>query len=94
MASTSSSIGHKLNDIQDLHDYVDILLQLPLNRQDLAQEQQRKLVEELLDGSLMILDVCSTAKDALLQRKESTQELQSVLRRRRGVEGLANEVRK
>ncbi|OMO91970.1 hypothetical protein COLO4_17959 [Corchorus olitorius] len=34
------------------------------------------------------------AKDALLQTKESTQELQSILRRRRGVEGLASEVRK
>ncbi|OMO91971.1 hypothetical protein COLO4_17960 [Corchorus olitorius] len=40
------------------------------------------------------LNRLSTAKDALLQTKESTQELQSTLRRRRGVEGLASEVRK
>ncbi|OMO92012.1 hypothetical protein COLO4_17957 [Corchorus olitorius] len=40
------------------------------------------------------LNRLSTAKDALLQTKESTQELQSILRRRRGVEGLASEVRK
>ena len=93
-ASTSSSIGHKLNGLQDLHEYVDMLLQLPLTQQALAQEQQRKWVEELLDGSLMLLDVCSIAKDALLQTKECTQELQSILRRRRGVEGLVNEVRK
>ncbi|KAK8717201.1 hypothetical protein V6N13_044478 [Hibiscus sabdariffa] len=91
--STSSSIGHQLNCLQDLYDSVDMLLQLPLAQQALAQEQQRKLVEQLLDGSLMLLDVCGTAKDALLQTKECTQELQSVLRRRRGVEGLANEVR-
>ncbi|XWS55159.1 hypothetical protein CRYUN_Cryun10bG0151000 [Craigia yunnanensis] len=93
-ASTSSSIGHKLNGLQDLHEYVDMLLQLPVTQQALAQEQQRKWVEELLDGSLMLLDVCSVAKDALLQTKECTQELQSILRRRRGVEGLVNEVRK
>ncbi|OMO92010.1 hypothetical protein COLO4_17955 [Corchorus olitorius] len=40
------------------------------------------------------LNRLSTAKDALLQTKESTQELQSILRRRRGVEGLSSEVRK
>ncbi|KAK8673692.1 hypothetical protein V6N13_112010 [Hibiscus sabdariffa] len=92
-ASTSSSIGHRLNCLQDLYDSVDMLLQLPLAQQALAHELQRKWVEQLLDGSLMLLDVCGTAKDALLQTKECTQELQSVLRRRRGVEGLANEVR-
>ncbi|XVF00791.1 hypothetical protein REPUB_Repub04eG0032000 [Reevesia pubescens] len=94
LASTSSSIDHKLNGLQNLHEYVDMLLQLPLTQQALAQEQQRKWVEELLDGSLMLLDVCSTAKDALLQTKECTQELQSILRRRRGVDGLVKEVRK
>ncbi|KAK8522267.1 hypothetical protein V6N13_115244 [Hibiscus sabdariffa] len=93
-ASTSSSIGDKLNCLQDLYDYVDMFLQLPLTQQDLAQEQQRKLVEQLLDESLVLLDVCGAAKDALQQTKECTQELQSILRRRRGVEGLANEVRK
>ncbi|KAE8667549.1 putative Eukaryotic translation initiation factor 3 subunit A [Hibiscus syriacus] len=66
-----------------------MLLQLPHAQQALDQEQQRKWVEQLLDGSLMLLDVCGTAKDALLQTKESTQELRSILRRRQGVEGLA-----
>ncbi|OMO72174.1 hypothetical protein COLO4_27789 [Corchorus olitorius] len=93
-ASTSSSLGQQLNGVQDLHEHVDMLLQLPSTQQALSQEQQRKCVEELLDGSLMILDVCNIAKDALLQTKECTQELQSILRRRRGVEGLASEVRK
>ncbi|XP_052483355.1 uncharacterized protein LOC128038544 [Gossypium raimondii] len=72
-----------------------MLLQFPLTQQPLAQDQQRKSLEQVLDASLVLLDVCGTAKDALLQIKESTQELQSVLRRRRGeVEGLGNEVRK
>ncbi|KAE8691185.1 putative Eukaryotic translation initiation factor 3 subunit A [Hibiscus syriacus] len=93
-ASTSSSIGHQLNCLQDLYDSVDMLLQLSLAQQALAQEQQRKLVEQLLDGSLVLLDVCRTAKDALSQTKECTQELQSILRRRWSVEGFVNEVRK
>ncbi|KAB2051118.1 hypothetical protein ES319_A12G034200v1 [Gossypium barbadense] len=93
-ASTSSSIGHNLSGLQDLHECVDVLLQFPLTQQALDQEKQREMVEELLDGSLMLLDVCTTAKDALLQTKECTRELQSILRRRRGAEGLANDFRK
>ncbi|KAE8719155.1 putative Eukaryotic translation initiation factor 3 subunit A [Hibiscus syriacus] len=93
-ASTSSPMEDKLNCLQDLFDNVDMCLQFPLTQQALAQEQQRKLVDELLDGSLVLLDVCGTAKDALLQIKECTQELQSILRRRKGAVGLANEVRK
>ncbi|KAG8501588.1 hypothetical protein CXB51_003916 [Gossypium anomalum] len=94
-STSSSSIGHELTCLQDLYDYVDMLLQLPLTQQALAQEQQRKSVEQLLDASLVLLDVCGTAKDALLRTKECTQELQSVLRRRRGgVEGRGDEVTK
>ncbi|TYJ03538.1 hypothetical protein E1A91_A12G034700v1 [Gossypium mustelinum] len=93
-ASTSSSIGHNLSGLQELHECVDVLLQFPLTQQALAQEKQREMVKELLDGSLMLLDVCTTAKDALFQTKECTQELQSILRKRCGAEGLANEFRK
>ncbi|EOX97497.1 Eukaryotic translation initiation factor 3 subunit A, putative [Theobroma cacao] len=94
-ASTSSSLNCKLGILQDLHDCVDKLLRLPLTQQILAQEQQREYVDELLNASLTLLDVCTTAKDALFQVKECTLELQSILRRKRGATtGFANEVRK
>ncbi|XP_057965504.1 uncharacterized protein LOC131156072 [Malania oleifera] len=56
--------------------------------------------EEDIDTSMMLrgiarqaMDVCGTAQDALLQTKENTQELQSILQRRRGGElGLADEI--
>ncbi|GMI68533.1 hypothetical protein like AT2G17080 [Hibiscus trionum] len=93
--STSSSLNHKLGRLQDLHDCIEKLLQLPFTQQSLSQEQQRARVDELLNGSLKLLDVCSMAKDALLQVKECALELQSVLRRKRGAtKGFANEVRK
>uniref|UniRef100_A0A6N2L6J6 Uncharacterized protein n=1 Tax=Salix viminalis TaxID=40686 RepID=A0A6N2L6J6_SALVM len=94
-ASTSSSLGCKVSSLQDLHDCVSKLLLLPLNQQAIAQENTGKLIDELLDGSLQVLDLCNTAKDALLQTKESAHELQSNLRRRCcGETGLANEVKK
>ncbi|PQM36035.1 uncharacterized protein Pyn_25746 [Prunus yedoensis var. nudiflora] len=94
--SSSPSISHKLSGLQELHDCVDRLLQLPLTQQALAQEQNEKWANEILDGSLRLLDVCSSAKDVILQTKECVQDLQSIIRRRRGGEtgGLTSEVRK
>ncbi|XP_022748869.1 uncharacterized protein LOC111298420 [Durio zibethinus] len=93
--SSSSSISHKLNGFQDLYVCVDELLQLPLFQQALAQEQHKEWVDELLDGSLRLLDLCSTTKDVVLRTKESANELQSALRRRKSGEiELVSEVRK
>ncbi|XP_027355386.1 uncharacterized protein LOC113865187 [Abrus precatorius] len=83
---SSSSVCHKLNDMLDLHDYTNKLLQLPIEQQAFAQECNDKWVDELLEGSLRLLDICSTAKDCLLQSKECMHELQSVIRRKRGTE--------
>ncbi|TYJ03543.1 hypothetical protein E1A91_A12G035200v1 [Gossypium mustelinum] len=91
-ASTSSSlISHKLNGFQDLYDCVVKFLQLPLSHHALAHE----CADELLDGSLRLLDLCSTTKDIVLQTKESASELQSTLRRRKiGEAKIVSEVRK
>ncbi|KAL0009287.1 hypothetical protein SO802_010789 [Lithocarpus litseifolius] len=84
----------KLIGLQDLHGCVDNLLLLPFS-QALAQEQNQKWFNELLDGSLRLLDVCGIARDALLQTKECTHELQSTLHRRHGRKmELAREVEK
>ena len=77
-----------------MHDCVDNLLLLPF-AQALAQEQNQKWFNELLDGSLRLLDVCGIARDAVLQTKECTRELQSTLRRRHSNKiELAREVEK
>ena len=93
-SSSSASLSQKLISPQDLNDSVDILLLLPF-AQALDQEQNRKWFNELLDGSLRLLDVCGIARDALLQTKECTHELQSTMRRRQGSKmEIAREVEK
>ncbi|CAN0845460.1 hypothetical protein LINGRAHAP2_LOCUS4136 [Linum grandiflorum] len=77
-----SSISDNLRNLQDLHECVDKLFELPLNQQALVQDQ--KFLNQLLDGSLRLLDFCNTANDALSQMKESVCQLQSVLRRKQG----------
>ena len=91
--AASASISHRLNGLKDLHDCVDNLLLLPLTQQTLIQHSDEKWVDELLDGSLRLLDFFSTAKDALLQTREHAHELQSSIRRKRGGEnGISSEV--
>ncbi|KAK4284740.1 hypothetical protein QN277_001528 [Acacia crassicarpa] len=80
--SSSSSLSHKLSGLQDLQDSTDKLLQLSTTQQVLSQDCSRKLVDELLDGSLRLLEICNTAKDCLVLSKESLYEVQSAIRRR------------
>ncbi|KAL5055487.1 hypothetical protein RYX36_036169 [Vicia faba] len=82
----SPLICNKLNDMQDLHDCISKLLELPIEQQTLAQECNEKCADDLLEGSLRILDICSIAKECLLLSKENTHELQSLIRRKRGIE--------
>ncbi|XP_031285656.1 uncharacterized protein LOC116144336 [Pistacia vera] len=63
-STSSSSISHQINGLQDLHDCVDKLPQL-------SHVQQKDLVDELLNGSLRLLDICGIARDSLLQTKEA-----------------------
>ncbi|KAF5200379.1 Eukaryotic translation initiation factor 3 subunit a protein, partial [Thalictrum thalictroides] len=91
--SSTSSIEHSSAGLKDLHDCVDDLVQLPLTQQVLAREKSDKCVNEVFDGSLRMLEVCSITRDVLLQTKECVQDLQSALRRKRGEElGIDNEV--
>ncbi|EOA32057.1 hypothetical protein CARUB_v10015302mg [Capsella rubella] len=90
--SSSSSICQRLDNLQELHESLDKLIRLPVTQHALGQEQNKKAVEQLLDGSLRILDVCNISKDALSQMKECLMEIQSILRRKRG--DLSGEVKK
>ncbi|XP_044508833.1 uncharacterized protein LOC123227775 [Mangifera indica] len=94
--STSSSlISHEINGLQDLHDCVDKLLELVSIQQALAQDEQKKWINESLNGSLRLLDMCGIAKDSLVQTKEAVPGLQSIFRRRRCCDTeLTSEVKK
>ncbi|KAA8535942.1 hypothetical protein F0562_028420 [Nyssa sinensis] len=82
-SSSLSSISKGLSGLEDLYDCLDDLLLLPHVQQALSHERHQKWVDEVLDGYLRLLDVCSSAKDVFSQTKQDVQDLLSVLRRRR-----------
>ncbi|XP_004289050.1 PREDICTED: uncharacterized protein LOC101310355 [Fragaria vesca subsp. vesca] len=83
-ASTSDSICRGLCGLEELYDCVDDLLQMASTQQLLSQHQQEKCMDELLDGSVKLLDICGITRDFMLQVKEHVFALQSALRRRKG----------
>ncbi|CAJ2642717.1 hypothetical protein L195_g009056 [Trifolium pratense] len=92
--TSSSLLCNKINGLRDLIECVENLIQLPLTQDALVHEHQENWVNNLLDGSLRLLDVCSAAKDALIHTKECTRELQSIIRRRGGGLELTAEAKK
>ncbi|CAK8569264.1 unnamed protein product [Lathyrus sativus] len=91
---SSSLLFHKIDGLRDLIECVENLIQLPLTQEALINEHQENWVNNLLDGSLRVLDVCSAAKDAVIHTKECTRELQSIIRRRGGGAEVTAEAKK
>ncbi|MBA0792460.1 hypothetical protein Gohar_016957 [Gossypium harknessii] len=86
---TSSSMSNRLGGLKELYHRVDDLFQLQFPRALCIEH-----LEDVLDGSLRVLDVCGTIRDVLSRMREGLQGLESSLRRRTGREScLEGEIR-
>ena len=86
-ASSTSALGticNGLSGMEELYKCLDELLSLQSTQQAISHHQHEEWVEELLDGSVSLLDVCCNTRDVISQFKENVGDLQSVLRRRKG----------
>ncbi|KAI5647735.1 hypothetical protein M9H77_33740 [Catharanthus roseus] len=92
---SSSSISQRLESLKELYDCVDSIFALSSTQQALSQDSHnREMVNQLLDGLLRLLDLCTAAKENLSTTKTCMQELQSAIRRRRGNEiALTSEIK-
>ncbi|CAL0313108.1 unnamed protein product [Lupinus luteus] len=81
---TSFSISMGLSLLEDLYVGLDNVLNMASTQHVITQHKGEKCVEEVLDGSMRILDICGITRDTLLQIKENVQALHSCLRRRKG----------
>lgn len=79
---TSQMMGNALRGLGDFYTCIEEILHLPHNQQALTHLPQKRWVEEELDGSLRLLDLCGATRDSLVTMKEHIQDLQSALRRR------------
>jgi hypothetical protein len=79
----AETIQTGLVGLAELYNCLEELIHSPLTQQALLRHEHRKLVEEeVLDGSITLLDTCGTARDIIFTMKEHVQTLQSALRRK------------
>ncbi|GFP86953.1 hypothetical protein PHJA_000839100 [Phtheirospermum japonicum] len=80
--SSSSSICANLASLRDLHDVINNMIQMPSTQQALSHEGGESWINELLEGSLRLVDLCGFSKDIAQLTRESVQDLESSIRRK------------
>uniref|UniRef100_A0A7N0UT16 Uncharacterized protein n=1 Tax=Kalanchoe fedtschenkoi TaxID=63787 RepID=A0A7N0UT16_KALFE len=91
LASSSSSqqadaVCSGLEALNQLYGSMKQLLASPQTLQALSNSQHEKWVAEMIQGSIVFIDICGKARDGICQMRECTTELQSALRRKKGNE--------
>lgn len=67
--------------LRDLHNSANNLLHSQKTKKILLRHQQEKLIHEVSEASLRMLDACGNTKDVLLLVKDHIQQLQSTFRK-------------
>ncbi|XP_073120974.1 uncharacterized protein [Henckelia pumila] len=80
---TAKSVNSDLVSLVDLHEGVQNLIQIPSIQQVLSHEQCGTWINEILEGSLSLVDLCGFSRDVCCSMKEYIQELESSIRRNR-----------
>ncbi|KAM0942283.1 hypothetical protein DsansV1_C15g0136621 [Dioscorea sansibarensis] len=78
-------ICKSLSSLGAFYDCIEELLQMPTTQQALSHSQEKKWVEEELEASLRLVELCGIVRDTLAVTKEHGQELEMVLRRKRSM---------
>ncbi|KAF2582822.1 hypothetical protein F2Q68_00006130 [Brassica cretica] len=77
--SSSESILMGLASLEELYDCVEEFLQMGSTQRVMSYGSE--FVEEMLDGSLRLMDKCSISRDLMVETQEHVRDLQSCVRR-------------
>ncbi|AEC06665.1 unnamed protein product [Arabidopsis thaliana] len=93
--ASSESVHSGLSGLEDLYDCSEDLLKMGstqrvLSFSDEKKKKKRKVkgefMEEMLDGSLRLMDICNVSRDLMVETHEHVLGLQSCVRRRKDVD--------
>ncbi|KAL0314455.1 UNVERIFIED_CONTAM: hypothetical protein Sangu_2289900 [Sesamum angustifolium] len=91
-STSSASVTANLEILKDLHEGISNLIQMPSTQEALCNEDSERWTNELLEGSLGLVDLCGFTRDILSLTKGSVQDLQSSIRRNRGETTTADDM--
>lgn len=86
---TSDTIQSGLVGLAELYNSIDELTQSPSTQQSIKDSRS---IEEALEGSVVLLDSCSTIRELVQIMRENVRALQSALRRKGLDSGIQNDV--
>lgn len=82
--TTAEKIHNGLLGLNKVYKCLDDVLHLPLTQKALSLDQHERLIDESLDTSVRLLDVCSITREFGSQIKEQVKDLESAIRRKKG----------
>ncbi|KAG8378056.1 hypothetical protein BUALT_Bualt08G0098400 [Buddleja alternifolia] len=92
-STSASSLCENLASLRDLHEGINNMIQMPSIQQALSQEQGQSWINELLEESLKLVDLCGFSREVLCLTKESVQDLESSIRRNRGESATTDDIK-
>ncbi|KAL8059360.1 hypothetical protein ABFX02_03G082000 [Erythranthe guttata] len=87
--SESTSVCANLASLRNLHEGINDLIQMPSIQQTLSHESR---INELLEGSLKLVDLCALSREIVSLTKESVQDLESSIRRNKAEAATSSDV--
>ncbi|KAG8377770.1 hypothetical protein BUALT_Bualt08G0068000 [Buddleja alternifolia] len=92
-STSATSLCENLASLRELHEGINNMIQMPSVQQALFHEQGQSWINELLDGSLRLVDLCEFSRDVVCLTKESVQDLESSMRRNRGQTATSDDIK-
>ncbi|KAJ9564657.1 hypothetical protein OSB04_000623 [Centaurea solstitialis] len=89
---SSESIQSGLVGLAELYVCVEELVRSPKTQPPISRHQNGAFIEDALEGSIGLLDLCGTLKDMIMLMRENVQILQSALRRKGGNSTVATHI--
>ncbi|KAI3722889.1 hypothetical protein L2E82_34068 [Cichorium intybus] len=93
-AASTETIGSALSQLTGLYECLDDLLTSSTTHTLMSRQQNTKWVDELMEESVMLLDVCGSIRDMLSEIKNHSTDLLCALRRRKGYLNIQSSIAK